>query len=133
MTTHSFLTKLTFGLMGLLCFSTAAMARDSTWLLGDDGQAVALTTFEHRAENGRATTVTLIYGEHLLRGELKDVDSGKITLKASAALPENNYIFKGMISIDYEKMQIKLKGRMTVGEDEIASYDTTIKCKQLGD
>ncbi len=126
--------RFTFGFLAVVLFSTAALAGDSTWLLGDDGK-IALNTFEHRAGegDGRETSVTLIYGEHFLSGKLKDVDSGKITLKASSSIPENAYVFKGSISIDYDKSEITLKGKMTVGDTEIDTYSTTITCKQMGE
>src|SRR5579862_5320178 len=70
------------GLVVSFLFSSAAFARDSTCLLGDDGK-IALTSLEHRTTTGRGTDVTVIYGAHLLRGKLVNVDAGPITLKES--------------------------------------------------
>ena len=129
------LKTLLLGIVGTLVFSTVAFARDSAWLLGDNGK-VAVNIFEHRAGMGRATGVTLIYGSFFLHGELHDTNSGKITLVLSDPQPANRYTFTGTISIDYEKSQLTLKGAMTDGtadHTEIEKLNSTIKCKPLGD
>lgn len=118
---------------GVITLAPGTFARDSTWLLADNGK-LAVTTFEHRAGEGRATTVTVIYGEHILRGVLNDADSGRIKLKKETPQePENDYRFTGNISINYEKSQITLKGKLTVGGSEIGTYSMTVKARELGE
>lgn len=123
------------GLVGVLAVSTAAIARDSTWLHGDNGH-IAVNTLEHRSGDGRATDVALIYGSHLLQGTLTDADAGKVVLKEAGAAGENEgaLIFTGTISVNYEKGQIAVKGTLATNDTEhteVAKYNATIKCKAM--
>ena len=124
-----FVTALMVAVVSLM--AVRADARDSTCLLGDDGK-IAVTTLEHRADNSRrATEVTLIFGAHLLRGRLKDTDSGKITLQEKDA-GKDAYTFSGTISIDYKKMRITLKGKLKFAPDLPGeNLNTSFKCKEL--
>jgi len=123
--------SLLIGSLCVLLFVSTGWAKDSTCLLGDNGK-IAVTTFEHRTvSGGRATDVTLIFGTHLLRGELVDADSGPITLKATSKMKENRYVFGGSINVDYSGMKMTLKGKMEVEGIEISKFNTTFRCKQL--
>jgi hypothetical protein len=125
------LKRLVAGTFCVLFFVSTGWAADSTCLLGDNGK-IAVTTFEHRTSTGgRATDVTLIFGTHLLRGELVDVDSGPVTLKATGKGKENNYIFTGTINVDYDGKKMTLKGKLKVDGTEISNFNTTFRCKQL--
>jgi hypothetical protein len=87
----------------------AAFARDSEWLLADDGN-LTITTYEHRAGAAtRETDVTLIIGAYFLKGTLHDVNEGPIKLVSNIKSP---YTFNGTISIDYRTGQITLKGKL---------------------
>jgi hypothetical protein len=141
-TDHSEMRRLLLGLIISWFAAASAYGRDSTCLLGDDGK-VAVTTFEHRAKDGRATDVTLIYGSHFLKGALSDTDSGKITLSEHGMQQckqeemregmEDNYIFKGTIKVDYDTGKITLKGKLKfyAGGDGDQDIDTVFECKEL--
>ncbi len=119
------------GMVAILASSSAARAADSTWLLGDNGK-IAVSTHEHRAGAGRATSVTLIYGVHLLVGELKDTDSGPITLREISDGEEdkaNN--FKGQITVDYERTRVTLAGNLDLGAGP-QKINFRIGCKEMG-
>ncbi len=120
-------------LIVLLCLFTAAAApaRDSLCLFGDDGK-IAVAVFEHRIGAGdRATEITLIYGGYVLRGRLKDVDAGPVTLKDVTPGP-NAYSFSGRISIDFATRRITLKGRLKTppGNDGI-EIDASFEGREL--
>ena len=111
--------------------ASPARARDSVCLLGDDGK-IAVSVFEHRAGAGdRATEVTLIFGGYVLRGQLKNANSGPITLRDVNPGP-NAYSFSGRISIDYPTSRITLKGRLKTppGNDGI-DLDASFEGKEL--
>jgi hypothetical protein len=101
-------------------------------LLGDD-EKIAITTLEHRAEdgNGRETDVTLIIGANFLQGELHDVDEGPIKLKEINPPPSNAYTFMGTISINYDNLRIQLKGILTFFPGDSETVDTQFACKVL--
>lgn len=112
-------------------FASGAFARDSICMLGDNGK-IALTTLEHRsaAGDGRVTEVTLIFGMHLLRGKLVDTDSGPVTLKETGS-SKYNYTFGGTIGVDYQTNKMSVKGKITVGSDEISNINSTFRGKEL--
>jgi hypothetical protein len=111
-------------------FASIAFARDSTWMLGDNGK-IALNTLEHRSgSGGRVTEVTLIFGMHLLRGKLVDTDSGPITLK-EAGSSKYSYTFGGTIGVDYQTNKMTVKGKIMAGSDEISNINSTFRGKQL--
>jgi len=109
--------------------SSAAFAADSTWLLGDNGN-LAVSTLEHREGDGRATSVTLILGMHLLTGHLSDADSGQIILTEIGSAKSGGYKFKGSISVDYGASTITLKGKLDMAgaTDDI---NAVFKCKEM--
>ena len=115
----------------LLLSAVPAQARDSVCLLGDDGK-IAVSTFEHRAGgSNRATDVTLIFGGHILRGLLKDVNSGPIAMKEFGSGP-NGYSFSGTISVDYPTRRITLKGKLQTPPDKGGiDLDASFEGKEL--
>ena len=118
------------GFVGVLILPAAVSARDSEWLLGDNGH-VAVNILEHREGMGRATDITLIYGLHFLHGTLADTNAGKVVLKEAG---ESGYLFTGMVGVDYDTKQITLKGKLADADAQrtvIATYDTKIKGKVL--
>jgi hypothetical protein len=118
-------------IVGSALFASIAFARDSTCMLGDNGK-IALTTLEHRSAtgDGRVTEVTLIFGMHLLRGKLVDTDSGPVTLKETGS-SKYNYTFGGTIGVDYQTNKMSVKGKITVGSDEISNINSTFRGKEL--
>jgi hypothetical protein len=125
------LSALLLAATGGLLFAPAAFARDSTCLLGDNGK-IAVTTLEHRAGGDgthRVTDITLIFGAHLLRGHLRDADSGPVTLVEAGT--RDNYKFVGTLGIDYDKMKMTLKGKLKYDPATSDLYNTTFDCKQL--
>lgn len=116
------------GTAAALIFAPAVFAADSQCLLGDNGK-IAVTTFEHRdGGSHRATEVTLIYGMHLLRGRLRDTDSGPIALSETG--PEH-YAFVGSLRVDYNAMKMTLKGKLKYTPTLSENYNTTFRCKTL--
>jgi hypothetical protein len=121
--------------LGIVCsmlFASMAFAADSVCTLGDNGK-IALSTFEHRSDtgNGRVTEVTLIFGMHLLRGKLVDVDSGPVTLKETGS-SKYNYKFGGTIGVDYKIGKMMVKGKITDGTGtEISNINSTFRAKEL--
>ena len=103
-----------------------APARDSTWLLCSD-ESLVVSSHEHRANGGRATSLTLIFGVHEMRGALKDADSGSVTLKAAG---ENGTTFSGKISLDYEASELALSGILKI-DGEPNDISATLQCKEM--
>ena len=113
-------------LAGTIVFTASAFARDSTWLVCTD-DSLLVSSHEHRAGDGRATSVNLIFGVHDLRGELKDADSGRITLKAAG---ESGTSFSGTLAIDYGADQVSIKGTLKL-DSEPTEIDAKLQCKEM--
>ena len=114
--------------------SQATLAKDSLWMLGDDGD-IAVSTFEHRNErgDGRDTEVTLIFGMHTLQGTLHDADSGKIRL-AEIGPNKAIYVFTGTVSVPNSALQAKLihvAGVLDFGTAGNRNLDTSFPCKVM--
>jgi hypothetical protein len=108
--------------------SLSAQAADSTWLLCDNG-SLALNVLEHRAgASGRATSLTLIYGMHIMKGELVNADAGAISLDGSE--PGAVKTFNGNISISYQKNAVVLSGAMDLYGTP-TRVRTQLKCKVM--
>ena len=117
-------------LVSTLILPAAVFARDSEWLLGDNGH-VAVNILEHREGMGRATDIVLIYGSHFLHGTLTDTNAGKVVLKEAG---KSGYVFTGTVGVDYDTKQITLQGKLGDADAQhtvIATYDTKIKGKVL--
>ena len=118
--------KLLSMVAGIVTLTASAHGRDSTWLVCTS-DSLLVSSHEHRAGDGRATSLNLIFGVHDLRGELKDADSGRISLKAAG---ETGTTFSGTISIDYEAKQLSLKGTLKL-DGEPSPIDATMECKEM--
>ena len=118
--------KLISAVAAVLVFAVSAFARDSTWLLCSS-DSLAVSSHEHRAGDGRATALTLIFGVHELRGELNNADSGRVTMKAAS---EAGTTFTGTIKIDYEASELSLKGMLKL-DGEPNAINATMQCKGM--
>lgn len=106
----------------------SVQARDSTWLLCSN-ESLVVSSHEHRAGggDGRATTLTLIFGVHEMRGMLKDTDSGTVALKSAA---ETGTGFNGKISLDYQANELSIAGILKI-DGEPNDIDATLQCKEM--
>jgi len=112
----------------LVLVSLSAQGADSTWLLCDNGSLV-VNSLERRVENSdRSTSLTLIYGMHVLRGELFNADAGAIALDGSE--PGAVKTFKGSISINYQKNTASLRGVLNLYGSPVRVV-TVLKCKVM--
>ena len=97
-----------------------AEARDSVWLLCDNGNT-AMNVFESRAHRPGASRLlrfTMIYGVHFLQGEMLDTTEGKITLIEAGA---QGYKFDGKVNVDL------MEGRNTLElNGELKQEDGTV-------
>jgi hypothetical protein len=112
--------------IGTVIFALSAAARDSTWLVCTS-DSLAISTHEHRAGDGRATSLTLIYGVHELRGTLKNSDSGQVTLKANGKAGTE---FTGKIAINYDTTAITAAGVLKI-DGEPFDIDAAFECKEM--
>lgn len=112
--------------LGSAVLALTASGRDSTWLVCTS-DSLAISVHEHRADDGRATSLTLIYGVHELRGTLKNSDSGRVTLKANG---EAGTEFSGTIAINYESNSITAAGTLKI-DGEPNEIDATFECKEM--
>lgn len=118
----------TFCSVIVVLVAATAQARDSTWLLCSD-ESLVVSSHEHRASggDGRATSLTLIFGVHEMHGMLKDADSAKVTLKAAT---ESGTAFSGKISVDYQANELQLIGILKI-DGEPNDIDATLQCKEM--
>jgi hypothetical protein len=122
-------TALALSMIAGVLLSSAAFAADSTWLLGDNGQ-LAVSTLEHREGDGRATSITLILGMHLLTGHLTDADSGKIFLTEIGPVQGGRYKFAGTISMDYGASTVTLRGKLDMA-GATDNVNAVFRCKEM--
>jgi len=110
----------------IICTSSTVMAADSNWLLCSN-DSLAISSFEHRngVEN-RETHVNLLFGMHMITGNLVNTNSGDVILSDKI---NNNY--RGKISIDYAKKVIILKGTLTIYDEKTIMKNLKLKCKEL--
>lgn len=107
--------------------AVTAQARDSTWLLCSN-ESLVVSSHEHRAGgDGRATSLTLIFGVHEMRGTLKDADSGKVMLKAGS---ETGTAFSGTVSLDYQANELTIAGVLKI-DGEPNDMNATLQCKEM--
>lgn len=106
----------------------SAQAADSTWLLCDNG-SLAVNALEHRnGPDGRATDLALIYGTHILKGQLINADRGTVLLDGSETDAEKTY--RGTVAVDYKKNTIALRGTLSLYNTPIA-VKAVLKCKVM--
>lgn len=121
----------------ILCagFLSTAMAGDSasyacigtTTIFGRDAK-ITVNLFEHRNNtgDGRATDLTLIYGQYVLKGTFNNTDSdeGVVVLKDS----KNNY--KGNYSMDWSTRLVTLEGKITLS-GSVSELNSVLDCESL--
>lgn len=148
------LTKLMLGsVLVTLAASSAAYARDSAWLLckgtGEHGTGadkektyLAASLLEHRGTEDRDLGVTLIYGDHVMRGAIvgtKTVSfSGKAAPLKLAHVDKKGNAFTGtaMLSADLKTFTLKGTIDFTFGDDpkaKQAPFEAKLACEQLDD
>lgn len=119
----------------ILCsgFLNTAFAKDSTWkicigdvVLYEEEVKLVVNVFEHRAEDGRSTDLTLIYGGNVLGGNFDSTenDSGTTILK------NDNSTFKGTATVDYSEDTLALDGVLTLFGEPTKLQDT-LQCETL--
>ena len=118
-------------LVPLTLLSAKGFAADSTWLLCDNGK-LAVNLLEHRAADGmgRVTSLLLLLGANLFKGELVNVDAGEVSLQGNAAGAPGENVFAGNLAVNYATKNLVLKGTLiTFGQ--AFNVDATLKCKEL--
>lgn len=111
----------------LVLLAGSAQAADSLWLLCDDG-GLALNLLEHRDEGGsRLTDLALIYGYHVLLGELKG-DEGDVVLKGKSKKK-----FKGHVKITYADKVVTVNGSLLLSGKISSPVNAQLKCKEMGE
>jgi len=102
-----------------------AAARDSSWLLCENGK-LAVNTLEHRSgATSRQTDIALIYGANILTGVVKDTSKGPVSLSGGGSS------FKGTVEVDYgDDYRLTIKGRLILA-DEKFNISYVLPCKEL--
>lgn len=105
-----------------------AQARDSLWLLCEDGE-IAVSVVERRAPSGadRETDFRLLYGAHSFRATLPDSYTDKVNMKSDSS---RSLRFVGLVTADFSKSRVTLKGSFVDGADKTA-IDRVLSCKEL--
>ena len=107
--------------------SAPAFARDSLWLLCDDGKLV-VNVLEHRdGPDSRASSLNLILGAHVFSGEKKDSAKGRLVLRGST---DKNDIFNGNIDIDFISRTLKIQGDLTIFGSQ-HPIQSELQCKEI--
>ena len=116
-----------FKLIFLCLLAGSAQAADSKWLLCDDG-GLALNILEHRNEGDHGLIdLALIYGNHVLLGELKG-NEGDVILKGG-----NKKRFKGHVKITYADRVVTVNGSLLLSGELSSPVNAQLKCKELGE
>jgi hypothetical protein len=111
----------------LCVFGSFAEARDSSWVLCENGSLV-VNALEHRADaSTRSTSYALIFGARILKGELPESQS-KVTLDEKTKLPST---FKGTIVMSEDMSSVTLKGPLVLDGQAYEQIDVTLPCKQM--
>ena len=120
--------KTLFALLALATFSTtAAEARDSTWLLCDNGGLV-LNVLEHRVSiDDRTSELTLIYGSHVYEGFLFGTYEGEIKLTSARS---KGSMFDGRLALDFAKNTATIRGDLFINGEKFAISEK-LPCKEL--
>lgn len=109
--------------------ASTTFAADSTWLLCNN-KNIAVNAFEHRAgADKRETSLTMIIGDHALKGALINTDSGPVALSQA----QNNEVlktFKGKVGVNYKTKIMTLNGKLSLYG---VNYDvvTRLSCQEL--
>lgn len=105
-----------------------AQARDSLWLLCEDGE-IAASVVERRAPSGadREADLKILYGVHLFKATLPGSYTGKVNMKSDSS---RNLSFVGLVTADFSKSRVTLKGSFVDGADKTA-IDRVLSCKEL--
>jgi hypothetical protein len=112
---------------------TSVFAKDSDWklckgevTLFDEPVRIVVSSYEHRAGNGRVADMTFIYGGNILQGSLNtsEVNSGTLKLKG------NNSSYKGTAAIDFEKSRLVLAGKLTLNR-QVSELNALLECETL--
>ena|SRR6185369_12976782 len=116
-----------FTLLAISAVGLSASAKDSAWLLCDDGKHV-VNVYEHRNQtgDGRVTDLTFIFGSYLLKGRLVNTDSGPVSLR------ENSSRFRGTVTVNYAKDNLKLVGDLNLTQG-VEKLESELKCKRIGE
>jgi hypothetical protein len=119
--------KVLFGLLALTLFSAQAEARDSTWLLCQNSSFV-LNVHEHRAGmDSRESSLTLIYGAHVLEGALVDTDDGVVGLTTRSV---RNTSYRGRIALDFAKKTALVRGELSLNGAKF-NISERLACREL--
>ena len=119
--------KALFALLALAAFSPSAEARDSTWLLCDNGGLV-LNVLEHRVSiDDRTSELTLIYGAHVYEGQLFGVYEGDIKLTSRHSKDSK---FDGQLVLNFAKKEALISGNLFINGEKFAISDR-LPCKEL--
>ena len=113
-----------------LCLVIFSLGKDSFWGLGDDGK-IAISFLDYRSgASSRVLDVTLIMGDSLLIGSLKE-PIGNIN-DQPLKLAGKNGTFKGRLSIDWtdDKKPLKLSGQLILFGNSYR-LDETIHYKEM--
>lgn len=111
-----------------LTFATSsAHAADSTWLLCQNASFV-LNVHEHRVSvDGRESSLTLIYGAHVLEGSLVDTDDGAVTLTTRSVRNTN---YKGRVALDFAKKNALVRGELFLNGAKF-NISERLACREL--
>jgi hypothetical protein len=151
---------LSFTRLSLVTFAllipVTSYAGDSTWLLcrgiaehgaGADRQKTHMVAslHEHRGAkgDGRDLSVTLIYGDHVGRGEVIGKDGGdevgkQVPVKLSSIDGKKRPVFTGTSELAQDMNTVTLTGSIdwTFGQDakaKMVPFSGKLNCKQLDD
>lgn len=122
--------KAIFFAVALGILASNAWAGDSTWYLCDNGK-FALNLLEHRSTDGsgRAFSVALMYGAHVLQAEINVGDSNFGTAKMTTG----NDSFDGTVSLGLEPSpNAIIDGKLTIDSKVIDVDVAVLNCKILG-
>lgn len=109
-------------------FVSGAQAADSSWMICSDDHLV-LNVYEHRVEDSqRAIEFTLIYGMHVMKGQLADENAGVVSLLDDTTADVKEFF--GHVAVDYETKTVGLNGELSL-HNEVEIVSTTLDCKVM--
>lgn len=120
--------KIAFAGIFLALMGHNANAADSAWLLCESSHLV-VNVHEHRAgASDREISLAMIYGMHVLQGNLKNKVRGAVLLAGSPTEPANT--FKGRANVDFAENTLSLSGTLSLyGAEE--NFQTKLSCKEM--
>jgi hypothetical protein len=111
-----------FLLFFTLLVSNVSLAKDSYWLLCDDG-GMALNIYEHRSGmEDRKTDLTLIFGSHVFTGEQKK----------DLVLQGKTGSFKGNVVLTNKDKNVAVNGKMFFGKESYP-VNALLTCRVFND